>query len=47
MQLSKPPLQHPNLPTIGYTQSVLMRDSQGRDSFTEDALLSAWDQLGC
>jgi len=36
-------LQHPNLPTIGYTQSVLMRDSQGRDSFTEDALLSAWD----
>jgi len=25
--------------------SVLMRDSQGRASFTEDALLSAWDQL--
>ena len=38
-------LQHPNLPVIGYTQSTLMRDSQGRDSFTKDALLSASDWL--
>ena len=36
-------VQHPNLPVIGYAWSALMRDSQGRDSFTEDALLSAWD----
>jgi len=36
-------LQHPNLPAIGYAQSVLMRDSQGRDSFTEDTLLSMSD----
>jgi len=36
-------LQHPNLPAIGCAQSILMRDSQGRDSFMEDALLSAWD----
>ena len=36
-------LQCPNLPTIGYAQSILTRDSQGRDSFTEDTLLSAWD----
>ena len=36
-------LQCPNLPVIGYSQSIPMRDSQGRDSFTEDALLSAWD----
>jgi len=34
-------VQHPDLPVIGYAQSILMRDSQGRDSFTEDALLSA------
>ena len=40
-------MQHPNLPTIGYAQSILMRDSQGRDSFTEDALLSSWDWLCC
>jgi len=32
---------------IGYAQSILMRDSQGRDSFTEDALVSTWDQLRC
>jgi len=38
-------LQCPNLPVIGYTQSILMRDSQGRDSFTEDALLSVSDYL--
>jgi len=38
-------MQCPNLPTIGYAQSILMRDSQGRDSFTKDALLSASDQL--
>jgi len=37
------PVQHPNLPTIGYTWSILMRDSQGRDSFTKDTLLSASD----
>jgi len=36
-------VQHPNLPIIGYAWSILIRDSQGRDSFTEDALLSAWD----
>jgi len=36
-------MQHPNLPTMGYTQSILMRDSRGRDSFTKDALLSASD----
>ena len=36
-------LQHPNLPIIGYVWSILIWDSQGRDSFTEDALLSAWD----
>jgi len=29
---------------FGYAWSVLMQDS-GRDSFTEDTLLSAWDQL--
>ena len=40
-------LQHPNSPTIGYAQSILTRDSQGRDSFTEDTLLSVWDQLCC
>jgi len=34
-------MQCPNLPMIGYAQSVLIRDSRGRDSFTEDALLSA------
>jgi len=28
---------------FGYTWSILIRDSQGRDSFTEDTLLSAWD----
>jgi len=36
-------VQYPNLPIIGYTKSILMRDSQGRDSFTEDTLLSVWD----
>jgi len=36
-------LQHPNLPAIGHAQSILMRDSQGRDSFTKDTLLSALD----
>jgi len=36
-------LQHPNLPAIGYTQSVLMRNSRGCDSFTKDTLLSASD----
>jgi len=36
-------LQCPNLPMIGCAQSILMQDSQGHDSFTEDALLSAWD----
>jgi len=36
-------VQCPNLPTIGYAQSVLTRDSQGRDSFTKDALLSVSD----
>jgi len=40
-------LQCPNLPVIDCAQSILMRDSQGCDSFTEDALLSAWDQLCC
>jgi len=39
------PLQRPNLSVMGSAQSVLTRDSQGRDSFTEDALFSAWDQL--
>jgi len=38
-------LQHPNLPTIGYAQSILMRDSRGCDSFTKDTLLSASDWL--
>jgi len=38
-------MQHPNLPAIGCAQSILMRDSQGRDSFTEDTLLSAWGWL--
>jgi len=38
-------MQHPNLPMIGYAQSVLTRDSRGRDSFTKDALLSASDYL--
>jgi len=37
-------MQHPNLPAIGCAQSILMRDSFIRDSFTEDALLSVWDQ---
>jgi len=37
--------QHPNLPAIGHAQSVLMRDSFVRDSFTKDTLLRAWDQL--
>jgi len=36
-------LQCPNLPAIGSAWSILMRDSQGRDSFTEDTLFSAWD----
>jgi len=36
-------LQCPNLPTIGYAQSILTRDSRGRDSFTKDMLLSASD----
>ena len=36
-------LQHPNLPAIGYTKSILIRDSRGRDSFTKDTLLSALD----
>ena len=38
-------MQHPDLPVNGYTWSTLMRDSFIRDSFTEDTLLSAWDQL--
>jgi len=41
-------LQCPNLPTIGCTQSVLIRDSvihPGLIHGTEDALPSAWDQL--
>jgi len=43
LSLSSIILQHPNLPTVGSTWSILTRDSQGRDSFTEDALFSAWD----
>jgi len=35
--------QRPDLPVIGYTQSILMPDSQGRDSFMEDTPLSVWD----
>jgi len=31
----------------GHAQSILMWDSFIRDSFTEDALLSAWDQQNC
>jgi len=38
-------MQHPSLPVIGCAQSILMRDSQGRDSFTKDTLLSASDWL--
>jgi len=38
-------VQCPNLPAIGYAQSILTRDSQGRDSFTKDTLLSASEQL--
>jgi len=30
-------------PKMGTKQSILTRDSFIRDSFTEDALLSAWD----
>jgi len=36
-------VQRPSLPAIGCAQSVLMRDSQGRDSFTKDTLLSTSD----
>jgi len=38
-------MKSPNLHTIRHAQSVLMRDSFVRDSFTEDTLFSVWDQL--
>jgi len=36
----------PICPQLGHAQSILMRDSQGREQdalLTKDALLSAWD----